>query len=379
MSKRDYYVVLGIERNATEDEIKKAYRRLAMEYHPDKNPGDKIAEEKFKEAAEAYEVLKDAQKRRLYDTYGHAGVKGSGGQDPFAGFDFDLSDALRTFMSEGFGFGDIFGMGGGRGNRRTRGADLQIRLALTLEEIATGVKKKIKIKRLVTCSTCGGSGAKAGTSPSSCPECGGTGEIKRITRSLFGQFINVSACGRCGGSGRVIQEKCTDCHGEGRSKGEKTIEIEIPPGVASGNYITVRGEGNIGANGGSPGDVIIIIDEKEHDYFERHGDDVLYDLPLSFVQAALGDTVEVPTLTGKAELEIAPGTQSGKILRMRGKGIPHLQGHGKGDQLVRIMVWTPKKLTKEEKALLKKLANSENLKPPHAGKGIFDKIKNVFT
>ncbi len=380
MSKRDYYVVLGIERTATEEEIKKAYRRLAMEYHPDKNPGDKEAEEKFKEAAEAYEVLKDPQKRRMYDTYGHAGVKGGAAQDPFAGFDFDLSDALRTFMSEGFGFGDIFGMGSNaRRNRRTRGSDLQVRLALTLEEIAAGVKKKIKIKRLITCTACGGSGAKEGTAPTGCPDCGGTGEIKRVTRSLFGQFINVSTCSRCGGSGRVIQEHCTTCHGEGRYKGEKTLEIEIPAGVASGNYITVRGEGNVGANGGPPGDVIIIIDEKEHDYFERHGDDVLYDLPLSFVQVALGDTVEVPTLTGKAELEIAPGTQSGKILRMRGKGIPHLQGHGKGDQLVRILVWTPKKLTKEEKALLKKLAKSENLQPPNSGKGIFEKIKNVFS
>lgn len=379
MTKRDYYEILGLRRDASEEEIKKAYRKLAMEYHPDRNPGDKMAEEKFKEVSEAYEVLKDPQKRQRYDAYGHAGLKG--GFDTFGGFDFDLSDALRTFMSEGI-FGDFFGMGGRgrtRGNNRPRGSDLQIRIHLTLEEIASGVTKKIKLRKLVRCDACGGTGSEAGSQPVTCPACNGTGEIRNISRSFFGQFINVTTCGQCHGEGRVIKNVCRVCQGEGRVKGESTISVTIPAGVSSGNYLTVRNEGNAGPRGGAPGDVIVFIEEKEHPHFERHGDDILYDLILSFPQLALGDTVEIPTLTGKAELEIAPGTQVGKILRMRGKGIPHLRGHGRGDQLVRIMVWTPTKLTHQEKELLKKLAKSENIVPPKSAKSIFEKLKEVFS
>ncbi|MCA9742622.1 MAG: molecular chaperone DnaJ [Deferribacteres bacterium] len=380
MTKRDYYEILGLSRDAGDDDVKKAYRKLAMQYHPDRNPGDKEAEERFKEASEAYEILKDPQKRQRYDAYGHAGVKG--GYDSFAGFDFDLSDALRTFMSEGI-FGDFFGAGAGRGQGRRRaqqrGSDLQLRIALTLEEIASGVTKKIKLRKLIKCDTCSGSGATQGSQPINCTACGGTGEIRNVSRSFFGQFVNVSTCPQCHGEGKVIKDPCVSCHGEGRIKGEGTIEVTIPAGVSTGNYMTIRNEGNAGPRGGAPGDAILLIEEKEHKAFDRHGDDILYDLILSFPQLALGDNVEIPTLKGKAELDIAPGTQVGKILRMKGKGIPHLKGHGSGDQLVRVMVWTPTKLSAKEKDLLKELAQAENFVPPKSAKGIFEKIKEVFS
>lgn len=380
MTKRDYYEVLGLSRDAGDEDIKKAYRKLAMQYHPDRNPGDSEAEAKFKEASEAYEILKDPQKRQRYDAYGHAGVKG--GFDSFAGFDFDLSDALRTFMSEGI-FGDFFGMGAGRGQTRRRaqqrGTDLQIRIALTLEEIASGVTKKIKLRKLIRCESCSGSGALHGSQPVTCNACGGTGEIRNVSRSFFGQFVNVSTCSQCYGEGKVVKDPCPACQGEGRVKGERTIEATIPAGVSTGNYMTIRNEGNVGPRGGAPGDAIVLIEEKEHKFFDRHGDDILYDLLLGFPQLALGDKVEIPTLKGKAELDIAPGTQIGKLLRMKGKGIPHLKGHGSGDQLVRLMVWTPTKLNNKEKDLLKQLAHSENFTPPKSAKGIFEKIKEVFS
>lgn len=378
MSNRDYYEVLGVSREASEDEIKKAYRKLAMKYHPDKNPGNSEAEEKFKEASEAYEVLKDSEKRQRYNAYGHAGVKG--GHNPFAGVDFDLSDALRTFMSEGFGFGDIFGMGrGGRsGERKIRGSDLQLRMPLSLEEIATGVTKKLRLKKLVKCDECSGSGAKSGSSPITCPDCSGTGEIRQVSRSLFGQFVNVTACGRCGGTGKIIRDACSKCRGDGRYQGEEEISVEIPAGVSTGNYLSLSGKGNIGPNNGPSGDVIVLIEEKEHEHFERIGDDIVFELPISFVQASLGDKVKVPTLGGQAEIEIAAGIQSGKILRMRGKGISHLRSHRKGDQLVRVHVWTPTKLSKQERELLKKLADCENIAPPSGAKSVFEKMKDAF-
>ncbi len=374
---RDYYEILGLERSASDGEVKRAYRKLAMEYHPDRNPGDSVAEEKFKEASEAYEVLKDSSKRQRYDAYGHAGVEGGFSRNHV---DFDLSDALRTFMSEGI-FGDIFGMGRGGSRRETkpRGSDLQIRIALTLEEIASGVTKNIKLKRLIQCEDCNGTGAQEGSQPVTCPECAGAGEVRNVSRSMFGQFINVTTCPRCRGEGSVIKDVCSSCHGEGRVKGSGTITVKIPAGVASGNYISVRGEGNAGPRGGGKGDVIVIIDEKEHVNFERHGNDILYDLVVSFPQAVLGDSIEIPTLNGKAALDVGAGTQPGKILRMRGKGIPYLRGTGKGDQLVRILVWTPTKLNKHERDMLKDLAESENIKPPKSGKGIFDKLKDVFS
>ncbi len=375
---RDYYEILDVDKEASQDEIKKAYRKLAMKYHPDKNPGDQTAEVRFKEVAEAYEVLRDPQKRQRYDRFGHRGVKGGG----FDGFDFDidLSDALRTFMSEGFGFGDIFGMGrGGRtASRRRRGKDMQVRLKLTLEEIAKGVEKKIKLKKAVTCSECNGTGGASDDAYITCLQCQGSGELRQASQSLFGQFVNITTCPRCHGQGRILKNPCNTCDGEGRVQGESVITVEVPAGVSSGNYITVRGEGSVGLHGGPNGDVIVLIEEIEHEHFERHGDDILYDLPLSFSQVALGTDVEIPTLNGKAKLQIQPGTQTNKILRMKNKGLPHLHGYGKGDQLVRVVVWTPTKLSAKEKKLLEELDKSEHMKPPADDHSFFKKVKEAI-
>ncbi|MGH7452091.1 MAG: molecular chaperone DnaJ [bacterium] len=380
MSKRDYYELLGVKRDASEEEIKKAYRKQAMQYHPDRNPGDHTAEERFKEVAEAYEVLRDNGKRERYDRFGHAGLRGAGGFENMRDFEFDLADALRTFMSEGI-FGEFFGqMGGGGRTRETklRGNDLQVPLKLALEEIAAGVNKKIKLHKFVRCEACAASGNARGSQEVICPTCRGTGEVRQVSRSFFGQFINVSTCHHCRGEGRIVKNPCPECRGEGRIEGEKTITIDIPAGVAAGNYLTVRGEGNIGPRGGPAGDLLIVVEEKEHEYFERHGDDILYDLPLSIPQAVLGDVVEVPTLDGKAKLDIAPGTQSGKILRMRSKGIPHLNGYGSGDQLVRVVVWVPNKLSPKERELFQQLAETDGVKPPLIERGFFSKIKEAL-
>lgn len=378
MAKRDYYETLGLQKNASDDEIKKAYRKLAMQYHPDRNAGDKAAEEQFKEIAEAYEVLRDPQKRATYDRFGHAGLRGGTGGG-YRDFEFDLSDALRTFMSEGI-FGEFFG--GGRARRRgesPRGSDLQVRLNLTLEEVATGVSKKLKIKTFVRCTTCEGSGGATGSKPVTCPSCGGAGEIRQRSNTIFGQFINVTTCPQCEGEGKIVKEVCHSCRGQGRVEGEKTISVEIPPGVSSGNYLTIRSEGPVGPRGGAPGDVIVLLGEKEHDKFERHGDDILYELPVSITQAVLGDHVTIPTLEGEAILEIQAGTQSGKILRMRGKGIPHLNGYGKGDQLVRVLIWIPTKLSAKEREAFKELAKFDGLKPPEDSRSFFQKMKEAFT
>ncbi len=381
--KRDFYEVLGVDRNATTDEIKKAYRKLAVKYHPDKNPGDKEAEEKFKEIAEAYAILSDPEKRRRYDQFGHAGTQTSGNYG-FDFSDFDLADALRQFMEEGFGFGfgDIFGSGSGGARRRRvsrKGSDLQIKLKLTLEEIATGVTKKIKVKKKSACSECNGTGAAKYSRTISCPVCHGSGEIRQVSRSLFGQFVNVTTCHRCNGEGQVIENPCHSCHGTGLIDGTKTIEVNVPAGVSTGNYITLRGEGNAGVRGGQAGDLIVYIEEVPHEIFQRHGDDVVLVLPISFPTAALGGTVEVPTLTGRAKLKIAPGTQSGKILRMRAKGIPHVRGTGIGDQLVQIQIYVPTHLNSEERAILEKLSNSENLDPTkNSQKSIFEKFREAL-
>ena len=360
MPKRDYYEILNLDRNASEEDVKKSYRQMAMKYHPDRNPGDHEAEEKFKEAAEAYEVLKDPQKRQRYDRFGHEGMRG--GMD-FGGFDFDLSDALRTFMSGFGGFGDIFGGGGRRGP--VKGNDLQIKLKMTLQEIATGVEKKIKIRRQTTCAACGGSGAKSPGDVKTCPQCQGSGQIRQVSRSILGQFVNVTTCPQCRGEGEVVSAPCSSCHGTGREKSEAALNVNIPAGVSTGNYLTLRGEGDAGPKGGPKGDVLVFIEETEDKVFERHNDDVLYNCPISISQAVLGDTVEIPTLFGKSSLEIEPGIQSGTILRMRGKGIPHLHGSGKGDQLVQVKVWTPKKVSKETRKLFETLHKNPEVFPEH--------------
>jgi molecular chaperone DnaJ len=383
MAKRDYYEVLGLSRDATEDQVKKAYRRLALKFHPDKNPGNKEAEENFKEATEAYEVLKDPQKRSTYDQFGHAGLSGAGG---FGGFDFttfDLSDALRAFMRDFGSFGSIFDNFFGTTSTRTRrgyqkGQDLQIKLKLTLEEIAIGVEKKIKVKRLQKCQECDGTGAASGVSKKICPQCHGTGQVKRVSRSLFGQFVNVTPCGQCNGTGEVIDTPCPACRGDGRQKGTSTISVKIPPGVTTGNYIQLRGAGNAGPRGGPAGDVIVLIEEQEHPAFKRRGDDIVHDTLISFTQAALGDEIIVPTLDGKMNLKVPSGTQSGKIFKLKGRGIPRLNGYGRGDELIRVLVWVPTRLTSEEKELLKKLALKENINPPEGDKGIFEKLKETL-
>ena len=381
MAKRDYYEILGIEKNASEDDIKKAYRKLAIKYHPDKNPGDKSAEEAFKEASEAYEALKDPQKRQIYDRYGHEGLRGgaSGGFDGFAGF--DLSDALRAFMRDfgGFGFDDIFNLGGSsRGGRSgpSRGQDLQVKLPLTLEEIAGGVEKTLKIKHLRACERCKGKGAEPGSAAKTCPTCGGAGQVRAVNRSIFGQFMSIQDCQHCGGEGKIIEKKCSSCGGSGLVEAQENITVKFPKGVAAGNYMPVKGQGNHGFRGGPPGDIIVIIDEKEHEHFTRRGDDIVFEAPISFSQAALGAEIEIPTLEGKTKLKIPSGTQSGKIFAIKGLGIPHLNGYGRGSQLVRVIVWTPQKLSDEEKSLLHKLSQMRGEKPPITDKSFFKKLRD---
>lgn len=369
MAKRDYYEILGVDKNATADQIKKAYRQLALQYHPDRNPGDSAAEEKFKEATEAYEVLRDAEKRAAYDQYGHAGVSGRPGAEGYGfGTEFDLSDALRAFMRDfgGFGFGDLFGTGNrasARGQQR-RGRDLQVKLRLTLEEVASGVEKQIKVTSLVACSECGGSGARPGSRSTVCDACGGSGQIKHVQRSLFGQFVNVSECQRCGGQGTVITEPCGACRGTGTVRGSEKINVKIPAGVSSGNYITISGAGDAGERGSPKGNLYVIVEEAPHALFERHGNDVLMDLPLTVSQLTLGTKSEVPTLTGNVLLKIPPGTPSHKVFRLKGKGILRLNSYGRGDHLVRVVAWIPDRLTKDEKRLFEELDKSLSAKLP---------------
>jgi molecular chaperone DnaJ len=361
---RDYYEILGVNRSADADTIKKAYRKLALQFHPDRNSGSKETEEQFKEATEAYEVLRDADKRAAYDRFGHAGVRGAGAGPDFGGFNF--ADALEIFMRDfgGFGVGDIFGGGTRRGGGQTRrGADLRIRLPLTIAEVATGVKKTLRVQVLDPCSGCAGSGAANGAAPVRCTSCGGTGEIRRVQRSFLGQLVSVTPCHDCGGEGQRIEQLCPQCSGRGVEQHEKTVDVDVPAGVSSGDYLTLRGQGNAGARGGARGDILVVMDVEEDARFVRDGNDLIYELPITFTQAALGADIEVPTVAGTARVKIPAGTQSGKLLRLRGKGLPHLQGHAHGDMIVRVVVWTPTTLTPEQETVLKKLAKIETKAP----------------
>jgi molecular chaperone DnaJ len=389
MTKRDYYEILGVSRSSSESEIKTSYRKLAMKYHPDRNPDDKDAEDKFKEAAEAYEVLIDPNKRARYDQFGHAGMRGTG-------FDHGFSNVndIFTHFSDIFGggsiFDEIFGSGGSRkhsGRHKQpgiQGNDLKINLKLTLEEIAEGVEKTIKVKRHEKCAHCNGSGAKSSGGTAECSSCHGSGEVRTVSRSMFGQFMNIQVCPTCGGEGRVIKEKCVYCSGEGRERKEATIKVNIPAGVSSGNYIPLRNEGDAGIRGGGAGDLIVLIEEAEHKYFVREEDDILYDLTISITDAVLGTEIEIPVLAGTVMLKIEAGTQPGKILKLRDKGIRHLNHSGRGDQLVHVNVYIPSKLTNKEKEAFKELVKSENLKPKikhgeSKSKGFFSKVKDSFS
>lgn len=386
MSKRDYYEVLGVDKNADDAELKKAYRKLALKYHPDRNKGDAEAEKKFKEASEAYEVLRDPQKRQRYDQFGHSGINGGGfgGQSDFG--NVDIEDIFSRF-SDIFGT-DIFGGDfGGRGQSRRRrgsgrpGSDMKLRVSLTLEEIAEGVEKTLKVKKQVTCKSCNGTGAETDADFETCGTCNGVGEVRQVSRTMFGQFVNVQPCPTCSGEGRIIRNKCSVCGGEGRVKNEERLKVNIPSGVSNGNYITLRRQGNAGIRGGDPGDLIVLIEEEEHKHFERDGNNIYYDLLLSIPDAILGTETEVPTLKGKAKVRVEAGTQPGKLLRMKGRGIQGLNNSGTGDQLIRVNMYVPKDLTESERRHVEALKGEGHFDPSNAEqreKSFFSKIKDVF-
>jgi molecular chaperone DnaJ len=385
MSKRDYYEILGVAKGAAQDEIKKAYRKVAMQYHPDRNPGDKTAEEKFKEAAEAYEVLSDEEKRAQYDRFGHAGVSGNG-RGGYGGGNANMEDIFSQFRDI-FGddlFGGFFGGrrgGGGQRTRGVRGSNLRIKLKLNYEEIAKGVTKQIKVKKYVSCNTCSGSGAKDKSSVQTCSTCGGSGQVRKVTNTFLGQMQTVTTCPACNGEGSTITVKCGTCKGDGRVYGEETVTIDIPAGVGEGMQMNVGGKGNAGERGGAPGDLIILIEEEAHKELHRDGLNVAFELHLSFPDAVFGTTVEVPTIDGRAKIKIPAGTQSGKIFRLKGKGFPGVNSYEKGDQLIHVNVWTPQNVSAEEKSMLDKMNNSPNFKPQpdKSDKSFFDKVREMFT
>ena len=388
MSKRDFYDILGVAKNASAEEIKKAYRKLAIKYHPDKNPDDKAAEEKFKEAAEAYEVLSNPEKKQRYDQYGHAGVGSAAGGGGYGGGGMNMEDIFSQF-------GDIFGGGGspfdsffggggqsrgGGGRRVAKGSNLRIKVKLTLEEIAHGAEKKIKVNKQITCKTCDGTGAKDKSSVSTCKTCGGSGAVRRVTNHILGQMQTTATCPTCHGSGQQITAKCGACHGDGTVRGEETITINIPAGVSEGMQLSMAGKGNAAPNGGVPGDLIILIEELPHETLKREGNNIVYDLHVSIIDAALGYSAEVPTIDGKAKIKIEPGTQSGKLLRLKGKGIPEINSYHRGDEIIHVNIWTPKVLNVEERDILERLRESPNFKPQPGknDKSFFDKMKEYF-
>lgn len=390
-TKRDFYEILGVSKSATADEIKKAYRKVAMQYHPDRNPGDKTAEEKFKEAAEAYEILSDADKRAQYDRFGHAAFgpgRGPGGGQPGG---MNMEDIFSQF-GDIFGddiFGSFFGGGGsGRGGRAggqsrargSRGSDLRVKIKLNYEEIAKGASKTIKVKKYVVCQSCGGSGAKDKSSVQTCGTCGGSGQVRRVQNTFLGQMQTVTTCPTCNGEGSTITAKCSSCKGDGRVFGEETVTVNIPAGVHEGIELRVEGKGNAGERGGHPGDLRVLIEEEPHPELHRDGLNVAYELYLSFPDAVFGTEVQVPTIDGKAKIKIPAGTQSGKIFRLKGKGFPSLQSYEKGDQLIHVNVWTPQYVSSEEKAMLEKMKSSQNFQPApdKNSKSFFQKVKEIF-
>ena len=387
MAKRDYYEVLGVDKSASADDIKKAYRKKAIQYHPDKNPGDKAAEEKFKEAAEAYEVLSNPDKRARYDQFGHEGMSGAGGfGGGFGGGQGMSMDDIFSMFGDIFGghggFGGFSGFGGGgssQAQRKFRGSDLRVKVKLSLKDIANGTTKKFKLKKYVPCSHCHGTGAEGNSGTETCPTCKGSGHILRTQQSIFGMMQTQTVCPQCNGEGKIIKNKCKECGGEGIVYGEEVVEVKIPAGVAEGMQLSMSGKGNAGRHNGIPGDLLIQIEEEPHPELIRDENDLVYNLLLSIPMAALGSTVEIPTIDGKAKVKIEPGTQPGKVLRLRGKGLPNVNGYGNGDLLVNVSVYIPETLSKDEKNALEKMQDSENFKPSSSIKEkIFRRFRNFF-
>lgn len=386
MAKRDYYEVLGVDKNASADDIKKAYRKMAIKYHPDKNPGDKEAEEKFKEAAEAYSVLSDADKKARYDQFGHSGVEGAG--PDFSGGFGNLNDILNDLFGGAFGggFGGFGGFGGGFGGgqrqqRVYRGRDIRVRVKLTLEEIAKGVEKEINIEKNVPCSDCNGKGAKNSSDIKNCPACNGTGQVQRVVNSFLGQTVTYSTCQQCGGEGKIISNPCKSCNGTGLVRKRETIKVKIPAGVEAGMQLTIQGEGHAAKNNGISGDLLVVIEEYDHPNLKREGNNLYYTKVISVVDAMLGTEVNIPCLDGDYKIKIDPGTQSGEVMRLKGRGLPSVNGYnGTGDLYVKIGVWIPKKLNKDEKAVIESLRDKESFKPnpTKEDKGFFERLKDLF-
>jgi molecular chaperone DnaJ len=384
----DYYERLGVPRSADTEEIKKAYRQLALKYHPDRNNGSKESEERFKEVTQAYEVLRDPEQRAAYDRYGEQGLKGAANARGFGG-PFDFADAIEVFMRDFGGFSgieDLFGMRGartGRGGTVRKGQTVRLRLPLTLVDVAHGVTKTLRVALLDPCDACNGSGAEAGTAPMPCKVCGGTGEERLVQRSVFGQFVSVQPCRACGGEGQVIERECPECRGDGRIRHEREVEVEVPAGVTSENFITMRERGNAGPRGGPRGDLVVLLEVQEDPRFHRDGADLVFELPVTFAQAALGEEVEVPTVDGSARVTVPAGIQSGEMLRLRGLGLPELNGHSHGDELVRVIVWTPDPLTEEQRELLEHLRSIESPAPEKVSgrshKGFWSRVKEAFS
>ncbi len=389
MSKKDFYEILGVSKSSSQDEIKKAYRKVAMQFHPDRNPGDKPAEEKFKEAAEAYEILSDADKRAQYDRFGHQATSAGRGGGYGGGGGMNMDDIFSQF-GDIFGdespFGSFFGgsnrrsSGAGR-SRGTRGSNLRVKIKLNYEEIAKGAQKNIKVKKYVLCNTCNGSGAKDKNSVQTCGTCGGSGQVRRVQNTFLGQMQTVTTCPTCNGEGSTVTHKCTACKGDGRVYGEETLAIDIPAGVQEGMQLSLSGKGNAGERGGAPGDLIVLIEEEAHPQLHRDGLNVAFDLHISIPDAVFGTQIEVPTIDGRAKIKIPPGTQSGKIFRLKGKGFPNVNSYEKGDQLIQINVWTPQHVSTAEKEVLEKLQHSENFKPKpdKNDKSFFDKVREMFS